>query len=159
MAGLVNFTNRKTRGWQFAGIFRTSTGAPIPLTQTGGRPDIINGDDAINQTCCSFGNLQYLNAAAFQAVAVSSASSRTVRRGSANSTPFHGPGNYNLDISLGKTFSIAERKNLEFRSDMQNVLNHTQYTNVSTNLANVDFGQIVGARSARVIQLQLRLSF
>jgi hypothetical protein len=146
-------------GWQLAGIWRTSTGAPISLTQTGGRPDIIDGDNAINPNCCSFGNLQYLNPAAFRTVTVSSASSRTIRRGSANSTPFRGSGNYNLDISVGKTFPLRETVNLELRSDMQNVLNHTQYTNVSTNMANVDFGQIVGARSARVVQLQLRLSF
>src|SRR6185295_3106970 len=131
----------------------------LGVSQTGGRPDIIDGGNAISSTCCSFGNLQYLNPAAFKSVDISSASSRTVRRGSANSTPFRAPGNYNLDISLGKTFSLGERRNLEFRSDMQNFLNHTQYTNVSTSLANVDFGQIVGARSARVIQLQLRLSF
>jgi len=66
---------------------------------------------------------------------------------------------YNVDISLAKNFPLAEKKNLEFRSDVQNLLNHTQYTNVSTNLANVDFGQIAGARAARSIQLQLRLTF
>lgn len=153
------FGRQALSGWQVAGIWRASTGSPLGVSQTGGRPDIIDGANAINGACCSFGNLQYLNAAALKSVDISSASSRTVRRGNANSTPFHGPGNYNLDISLGKTFALGERRSLEFRSDMQNFLNHTQYTNVSTNLANVDFGQIVGARSARVVQLQLRLSF
>jgi len=146
-------------GWQISGIWRAATGRPFGVTQTGGRPDIVDLQGAVNPNCCSFGNLQYLNRSSFQLVDINRNSSRTVRRGYANSTAFRGPGMYNVDISLAKNFPLAEKKNLEFRSDVQNLLNHTQYTNVSTNLANVDFGQIAGARAARSIQLQLRLTF
>jgi hypothetical protein len=142
-----------------SGIWRGRTGSPLGVSQTGGRPDIVDIKGAVNSGCCSFGNLQYLNPAAFQRVTVSTASSLTVRRGHANSTPFRGPGNTNVDISLGKSFAVSETSKLELRTDMQNALNSTQYNGVSTNMNNSDFGQIVSTRPGRVIQVQLRLSF
>jgi hypothetical protein len=150
-------------GWQIAGIWRGSTGPAIGdrfgITQTGGRPDLLDIDGAVNKNCCGFGNLQFLNPAAFRLVDISRASNRTVRRGTSNLAPVRGPGYWNVDLSLGKRFSLAERTDLELKADMQNVLNHTQYTTVSTNLSGVDFGRVVATRSARVVQLQLRLTF
>ena len=150
-------------GWQIAGIWKGSTGPAIGdrfgITQTGGRPDLLDVKGAVNKNCCGFGNLQYLNPAAFRLVEVSKASNRTFRRGTSNASPVRGPGYWNIDLSLGKKFSLAERKELEFKTDMQNALNHTQYTTVSTNMSGVDFGRVVATRSARVVQLQLRLTF
>jgi hypothetical protein len=117
----------------------------------------ING--AVNGNCCSFGNLQYLNPAAFKLVPVSSASTRTERRGHANATPLRGPGNSNVDVSIGKSFPLSEASKLELRSDLQNAFNNTQYNGVSTNMNNSDFGKIISTRPGRVIQVQLRLSF
>ena len=39
-----------------------------------GRPDLIDIEGAVNQNCCSFGNLQYLNRAAFVQLPVVTAS-------------------------------------------------------------------------------------
>jgi len=146
-------------GWQFSGIFRANSGPALGVTQTGGRPDILDIKNQVNKECCGFGRLQYLNPAAYRLVPVSSASSRTVRRGEANATPVRGPGNWNVDFSLGKNFPITEGKTLELKADLQNALNHTQYINVSTNLSGINFGQVNGTRTARVVQLQLRFAF
>jgi hypothetical protein len=64
-----------------------------------------------------------------------------------------------LNLSLGKNFSIGEGRTLEFKADMQNALNQTQYSNVSTNLSSVNFGQVTGTYGARIVQVQLRLAF
>jgi hypothetical protein len=146
-------------GWELAGIWKARTGLPLGISQTGGRPDMIDGENAVNKKCCSFGNLQYLNAAAFQRLAVPTASGRTIRRGNINSTPLRGPGAWNIDLSMGKTFKLSERKGLEFKADMLNVLNHTNYTGISTNLTGIDFGLANATSDPRVIQLQLRLAF
>jgi hypothetical protein len=146
-------------GWQFSGIFRANSGPAIGISQTGGRPDILDIKNQVNKDCCGFGRLEYLNSAAYRLVPVSSASSRTVRRGEANATPVRGPGNWNVDVAIGKIFPVAERKTLELKADVQNALNHTQYINVSTSLNRSDFGRINGTRTARVIQVQLRLAF
>jgi hypothetical protein len=146
-------------GWQVSGIWRARTGIPLTISQTGGRPDIVNFNGAVDKNCCSYGNLQYLNPAAFQLVPVNNASSRTVRRGHAGAAPLRGPGQVNLDLSLGKSFSLGETKNLELKADMLNALNQTQYTGIATNMSGINFGLVTGTASARVIQLQLRFAF
>jgi hypothetical protein len=146
-------------GWQISSIWNGRTGVPITITQSGGRPDIVDFQGAVNKTCCSFGNLQYLNPAAFQLVDVSRASGRTVRRGYAGAAPLRGPGFTNLNLSLGKSIPFGEGKNLEFKTDMLNALNQTQYTSIITNMSAPSFGRAVGTASARVIQVQLRLTF
>lgn len=146
-------------GWQVSGIWKARTGLPLGVSQTGGRPDIIDFGNAVNTNCCSFGNLQYLNPAAFQRVTVITASGQTFQRGHANSAPLRGPGIWNVDLSLGKSFALRENTKLELKADMLNALNHTQYTAVATNLTGIGFGGVTGTASARVVQLQLRLAF
>lgn len=65
----------------------------------------------------------------------------------------------NLNLSTGKTFSLTETKTLEFKTDILNAFNQTQYREISTNMNAIDFGKATGTSSARVIQLQLRLAF
>ncbi|MBI4474745.1 MAG: TonB-dependent receptor, partial [Acidobacteria bacterium] len=61
-SGFANSLARHTiGGWQIAGIWRASTGENLGVTQTGGRPDLIDFGGAVNKQCCSYGNLQYLN--------------------------------------------------------------------------------------------------
>jgi len=146
-------------GWELSGIWRGSTGAPITITQTGGRPDLIDIENAVNRKCCSFGNLQYLNPSAFQLQPVVVASGRTPRRGHISGTPVRGPGYTTLNLSVAKKVSLTETKRLEFKADVQNALNQTQYSNIVTNRSVFNFGQAIGTRPARVVQVQLRLAF
>jgi hypothetical protein len=144
-------------GWNISGIWRARTGLPLGVTQTGGRPDLVS-DNAVNTTCCSFGNLQYLNSAAFQLVTVPS-SGRTIRRGTAGATALRGPGIWNLDLAFGKSFALTEGLKLEMKADMSNAFNHTQYSGIATNLSGIGFGEVTSTLPARVIQLQMRLAF
>jgi len=49
--------------------------------------------------------------------------------------------------------------NLQLRTDMFNVLNHTNLTGFRTNINDRLFGQLLGTRGARVIQLNARLTW
>ncbi|MCC6856969.1 MAG: TonB-dependent receptor [Bryobacterales bacterium] len=78
------------------------------------------------------------------------------------------PGVNNWDISLFKNFPIrSESRYLQFRWEMYNAFNHTQFQSVDTtarfdpqgNQVNTRFGQVIAARAARVIQASLRLAF
>jgi len=60
---------------------------------------------------------------------------------------------------MTKNFKVNEAVRFELRADMLNALNHTQYTNIATNLSGLAFGEAIGTAPARVIQLQLRLAF
>ena len=84
-------------------------------------------------------------------------------RGNSGLGTVRGPGQNNLDLSLAKTFPIFETLHLEFRADAFNALNHTQWTGVNTTYPSgstqYPFGQVNGAREARIGQVGAKLVF
>ena len=78
-----------------------------------------------------------------------------------------GPGQLNLDLSAGKTFDIYERLHLNFRADVFNAFNHTQWTNVCNtdpcccdNSGNqVNFGTVTAGKKGRIMQMGAKLQF
>ena len=84
-------------------------------------------------------------------------------RGNASPGILRGPGQENWDIALGKNISMGERAHAEFRADMFNAFNHTQWTSVDTtfndSLSGFQFGQVTGGREGRIIQLAAKVVF
>ena len=70
-----------------------------------------------------------------------------------------GPGVNNLDLAVFKNFSFGRELRLQFRLESFNVLNHTQFAGVSTNLTSSNFGVVTSARAARINQLGVKLIF
>jgi outer membrane receptor protein involved in Fe transport len=80
-----------------------------------------------------------------------------------------GLGMTNLDLTLAKTTAITERVKMEFRIDLFNALNHTEFAqptvgNGATNIDSVNFGQITTTgtfrtEGPRIGQLAVRLTF
>jgi hypothetical protein len=48
---------------------------------------------------------------------------------------------------------------LQFRLESFNAFNHTQFSGVSTNIANANFGVVTSARAARINQLGVKFIF
>jgi len=148
-------------GWQFSGIFSAASGQPIIISEQTGenisRPDYHSGN-AINPNYTQ--TLQYLNTPAFLAVPVSSASSLPIRPGNLGRGVIRGPGFWNVDLSLGKNFKLAEKVQFQIRLDAFNALNHTSLTSfASTDITNSSFGRFTNTRGSRVAQLNARLSW
>ena len=83
---------------------------------------------------------------------------------------FFGPGAFNLDLSLAKDFRLGkEGRNLEFKAESFNTLNHFNPSNPNTSLSynfvtgaksNNNFGVITGVQNdARRVVLSLRFRF
>ncbi len=70
-----------------------------------------------------------------------------------------GPGRNNFDLSVGRTFKIAEAKTIEFRSEFFNAFNHAQFFNPDHFGFDANFGQITQARDPRIIQFALKFYF
>jgi hypothetical protein len=87
--------------------------------------------------------------------------------GNAAKTLIRGPGVNNWDLSLYKSFPIRERFQFQFRWELYNAFNHTQFTSVDTaarfdpqgNQVNARFGQLTDARAPRQMQFALRATF
>lgn len=74
----------------------------------------------------------------------------------------YGPGNYNLDISLRRSFNlrITESARFNIQADLYNVTNHTWFTVASSIWGNASFGQVGGqANNPRQAQISGRIEF
>jgi hypothetical protein len=77
-----------------------------------------------------------------------------------------GPGFFDIDTGLSRTFRIKEAQRIEFRADATNILNHTNFLNPGvapptafTTLTSSIFGRLQLARDARVFQFALKYMF
>ncbi len=128
-------------GWQIANIttvqdgYSLTPGLSIPSQGNAARPNTTGAPISGNQTAA-----QWFNTAAFTAPAAG-------YFGDAGTGSIRGPGLINFDLTLQKTFRITERQGVEFRAEFFNVLNHTNFTGVSTNFGS---GSMVGSPAPQI---------
>ncbi|MBZ5722899.1 MAG: carboxypeptidase regulatory-like domain-containing protein [Acidobacteriia bacterium] len=73
---------------------------------------------------------------------------------------FVGPGYWDADTSIAKTFAISDRFHLQFRAEAFNVFNHTNFLiGNNTGLHDPLFGQAGGTNPPRNLQFGLKVSF
>ncbi|MFZ3265673.1 MAG: carboxypeptidase regulatory-like domain-containing protein [Terriglobales bacterium] len=70
-----------------------------------------------------------------------------------------GPGENEWDITLTKKVLITEAKYFEFRTDIFNLFNKTQFVNPDGNFSDSTFGQVQEARQPRLVQFALKFFF
>lgn len=84
----------------------------------------------------------------------------TIRQGNAPRNGIKGPGYQTWNMSMFKNFALAERgPKLQFRFETFNTFNHTNWSSIGATLGSSTFGLVTAARSARIAQLGLKLSF
>ena len=134
-------------GWQVNGIYTWQRGFPLTVTAAdlGGLNDSFgaNRADLVGDPNSGGNNIQrWFNTAAFAQPAAG-------QFGTLGRNTLRGPGVNNLDLAVFKNFSLVGRTKLQFRLESFNVLNHTQFTSVDTNLDvdNVRRGQWRASRS------------
>jgi hypothetical protein len=81
------------------------------------------------------------------------------RFGNAGRNVARGPAFVNLDLSLMKNFVLSERVRLQFRAEAFNVANHANFGLPVADLASPNFGRILSASPARLMQFALKLVF
>ncbi|HEV2687125.1 MAG TPA: carboxypeptidase regulatory-like domain-containing protein [Bryobacteraceae bacterium] len=94
----------------------------------------------------------FLNRAAYTAPA-------SGQWGNAGRDSITGPGQLVLNASLGRTFRLSDRVNLDFRLDATNAINHVTYPSWNTNITSSQFGLPAIANPMRSIQTVLRARF
>jgi hypothetical protein len=72
---------------------------------------------------------------------------------------FDGPSRFELDINLFKRVRVDEERELELRVDVENILNHPNFGNPSTDINAPNFGQISSATDGRRFTIGARLNF
>lgn len=154
-------------GWQFNYIFTAQSGQPINI----GCPQATTGDFGCNANKIAgvdpyagpHNVTQWLNRAAFAAPPAATAVGQT-DFSPLGGKPYQvrGPGFYNLDSSLFKSFTLEKNTSLEFRAETFNTFNNLQLGNPGQLNINqpASFSAITGTRNGpRIGQLALKLNF
>jgi hypothetical protein len=79
--------------------------------------------------------------------------------GNARRNSITGPAQFSLDSSLGRTFRLGDRLNLDLRVDATNLLNHVTYSAWNTAINSAQFGLPVVANGMRAVQTTTRVRF
>jgi len=146
--------------WQVNGIFQAFNGAPFTVTASStelNTPGNTQTADLVG-TVTKVGKIGadgvYYEPAAW-------AQPAGVRFGDSLINQFRGPGGWNLDLSVFRTFPIGKHR-LETRIEATNVTDTPKFGNPTSSFTSGDFMRIFGLNSAfaeRQVRLGLRYSF
>ncbi|PYV20869.1 MAG: hypothetical protein DMG24_21380 [Acidobacteria bacterium] len=64
-----------------------------------------------------------------------------------------------FDMAFYKDFAFSERAKLQFRGELFNIFNHTNFNAIDPNFGSGTFGQVTSAADPRIIEFALRLEF
>ncbi|MDR3792557.1 MAG: TonB-dependent receptor [Terracidiphilus sp.] len=165
-------------GYSLSGIYQAYAGSPLSVTMSSTNvnpasaglntasynpnfsgPARVNGKWGHGVTTGTAGSVAFIDSNAF------------VRTGDytfgnlPRTAPYnlYGPGNYQVDLSLARSFPLhlTEASKFEFRAQWYNVTNHTQFAVASTAWGNSSFGQVTTNTSAnrKAAQFTARISF
>jgi carboxypeptidase family protein/TonB-dependent receptor-like protein len=175
-----SFVNTLIGGWTLNGIYTFMTGEPFSVTsgiRTANfshvsRADVIKPVEAkLQEKALVAGPVVFADNSAFANPAPGS--------DGAGRNIFTAPSYWNLDLGITKSFQLSERFKLDFRMEMFNAFNHTNFDNPrdastgSPSITSTLFGQtccaavappttqtiIQTGEAARVIQFALKLKF
>ena len=156
--------------WQISGIFTLQSGSPLGVGYSQLVPVDLSGTPSVAPRILVVSD------------PVLPASERTFARnfrteafrlpawgtlGTLSKTLLRGPGVNNWDVAIFKNFPIGERFKFQFRSELYNALNHSQFSAFDATArfdatgaqVNGQFGQFTAAREARQIQMSIRVQF
>ena len=155
-------------GWLVSGILQIQTGFPYTINYKGDPVNIGGGSGGIlirpNYVVTATGqnvnpNLpsdqrttsEWFNTAAFVQPIASF--------GDVGRNTMAGANMVNLDVTLARNFSLAEKHNLQFRAEFFNLANHPNYNLIGRVVNDPTFGIVQNQLPPRQIQLALKYSF
>ena len=144
-------------GWRWSGIFTAQSGRPFTIVDTGDpNMDQTDGDrpDLISNPNLSSGRTpqRWFDTTAFRRITFNTF-------GNAGRNIVFSAKTINLDMGLSKDFKIREDKKLEFRWEVFNVFNHTNFGVPDNDINSPTFGQIFRtATPERIMQFALKFT-
>ena len=158
--------------WQLNGIFTAMSGGPFTVFDSNdvslqgqapeitgfsaNRPDLVGNPNSGPRT-----PQEWFNVKAFQQLQPDPLGRLEVF-GNEGRNVVQGPGYVNWDASAFKNIRLTESKELQFRGELFNVLNHTNFRLPVSDIEDIQtgtFGQIQSDVSPRVIQVALKFLF
>ncbi len=157
--------NKIISGWGVRGITQLQSGLPQSPSMNLSREGICASACTARPDRIGNGNLprgtrtinHFYDVTAFQLLPAGGTSGRI---GNAGRNILIAPPINNTDFQLFKETSFERSQSVEFRWEMYNALNHTQWLAPSTNVESPStFGVITGTQAPRIMQFALRYAF
>ena len=155
--------------WQINGIFTAMSGTPFTVFDSNdvslqgqapeisgfssNRPNVVGNPNSGPRTAA-----EWFNVNAFQAI-VQNPNSPVEQFGNEGRNAVLGPDYVNWDFSAFKSIRLTEAKELQFRGELFNILNHTNFRLPVSDIESPTFGQIQQDVSQRKIQVALKFLF
>jgi len=146
------------KDWNLMGGLTASSGTPLTARVLGNQADAAGtgatGSGRADATGLPLydGAGRFFNLAAF-AVPLSGTF------GNSSRNVIDGPNRLNMNLSIGRTFRLKERKALEFRMESNNFINHANFTNIGTVVNALQYGLPTATAQMRTMQGTLRFRF
>jgi len=151
--------------WKFSEIIRVQSGSFISVAagvdaalngNAGGqRANFIGGDPFANATCAAttLFCVPYLSPASFKTPA-------TGTYGNLGTANIQGPGAFQFDLSVVRSFTVREKQRVEVRGEAFNLLNHYRPGNPAASISSpASFGQITAGGDPRIMQFAFKYIF
>ncbi|HEY6126952.1 MAG TPA: carboxypeptidase regulatory-like domain-containing protein [Candidatus Acidoferrum sp.] len=145
-----HFLNAVIGGWQVAGTFFYRTGFPFSIVNGAQESAFTSNNLTVNGAFLA--SVLYEPAAAMARTFGSNCANTTCFAASDFASPadfnanarnaFRGPGYFNTDLNLKKSFALTERMKFTLGANFFNVLNHPNFQNPVNNDLSSSFGQI-----------------
>jgi hypothetical protein len=148
-------------GWSLTGIVVMQSGVGLTVTSgvdnarsgTGGQRADVSGDpDLPDDRTNEEKILSWFDTSVYTPNAIGTF-------GNSGRNRLRGPGSKNVDLGVHKTFATGGGTRLQLRIEAFNAFNWTNLGNPNTARNNANFGRILTAGDARVMQAALRLYF
>lgn len=175
LRSLPGWANHILGGWQISGILTLQSGLPFTPTiigdrantgRDGQRPDLLGQPFLPHDVNCWFFTSSNATCRALFPNAVDAfalppdARTGDRRYGTSGRNILRADGLKQLDFTLGKRFRITESKQLEFRSEFFNIINHPTFNAPSGAINSRNGGQVSSTlNAARQIQFGLKFVF
>ncbi len=162
--------NELVGGWEATGIVTLRSGIPFTPTingdvantgVTGQRPQVVGSPVYVGSPSCWFFVAANPACTALDPAGTSAfATPGTFSYGDGGRNILRANGIKQVDFSLLKTFPIDEARQLQFRAEVFNILNHPTFAAPSTAINSSSGGQVTSTlNAARIIQLGLKFIF
>ena len=164
-----NRYQRAFGNWQLNGIFTVMSGTPFTVFDSNdvslqGQAPEITGFSANRPNLIGNPNngprtpQEWFNVSAFQQLQPDP-QGRFEVFGNEGRNVVEGPGYFNWDFSAFKNIRVTESKEFQFRGELFNLLNHTNFRLPISDISSPNFGQIQQDVAPRVIQVALKFLF
>jgi len=170
------FKGKFLDGWALSGITTFQTGFPIRITSSAdnelmgsfdfelpGEPDQLKPFRTLrpqSSSSCFSGSCNYFFDPTTFTEDTGADPSLLGRVGNAPRTICCGPHISGTDFAVLKNIPVTEGTHFEFRAELFNVFNHTQFFNPDGNSTDgTQFGQVTQARDPRLVQFALKYLF